>query len=209
MLQTPYEILNIDPTKDKMAIRRAYVREMKKHHPDHGGDPHQFRLIQDAYDDLINNRYKEDVIVTEVSLPLINFMVGCTATIKLQRGPYKDMVFEFEVPPITYPGTSVEFYDRNSTRRKIRVKLHEQITNAYTRLDSSVIIRRQINTSEATKGHTLNIENFDGTTHTVTISPNTTADRLIFHIAGSGFYERDKTERGNLTIIVEVNNEGN
>jgi hypothetical protein len=34
-------------------IKRAYRREAKKHHPDHGGDNAAFRKIHQAYEDLI------------------------------------------------------------------------------------------------------------------------------------------------------------
>ena len=131
-------------------------------------------------------------------------MTGCVATVKMSRGPLEDMVFEFTVPAWSYPGSTVEFHDKHSTGRKIRVKLHELITNGYTRLDSSVIIRCRINTFEADAGQILAVENFDGSEHTVKVPPGTTANRLIYHIEGAGFYERDTTYRGNLTIIVEV-----
>jgi hypothetical protein len=42
-------ILGIDPTNDEDVIRKAYLTEAKKHHPDRGGDDMVFSAVQDAY----------------------------------------------------------------------------------------------------------------------------------------------------------------
>lgn len=203
----PYKILNIEPTDDKMAIRRAYVREAKKHHPDQGGDAEHFQDIQYAYEILINNRYEPEVIESDVRLSLYDLMYGCIATAFIDIGD-QGILVEFRVPPYTYPGTSIEFYDKRSTYQKIRVTLLESYTNKYTRLDSSILIRHPINKFEADAGTDIEIINFDGLIHTVNVSPKTTADRLIYHIPGAGFFDKSSKVRGDLTIIVEVNKEG-
>lgn len=203
----PFKILNLEPTEDKMAIRRAYVREAKQHHPDQGGNSEHFQDIQYAYELLVNNRYEPEVIESDVRLSLFDLMNGCIATAIIDIGE-KNLLIEFRVPPYTYPGTSIEFYDKRSTYKKIRVTLLESHTNEYTRLDSSVVIRRSINKFEATVGIDLEIVNFDGNAHTVKASPNTTADRLIYHISGAGFFDKNSKVRGDLTIIVEVKIEG-
>lgn len=204
----PYLVLNIEPTDDKMAIRRAYVRETKRHHPDHGGDAGHFRLIQKAYDGLINNEFEIEVIDTDVAIPLINLMEGCIATVAINNGTYQGTLFEISIPDFTYPGSTVEFSDKALTYRKIRVKLMETKTNEYTRIDSTIIVQKQINTTEAKNGVTLDIRNFNDKSYTINIPPDTTATRLIYNIPGAGFYERDSRVRGNLSIIVEVQHKG-
>jgi len=118
-----YDILNINPTSDKMAIRRAYVREAKIHHPDHGGAPTHFQKIQLAYHSLINDKHKNEVIETEVRIPLVDFLYGCVATAAVKISG-SDHIIKFTVPEKTYPGTQIEFFDI-STKRRIRVKLYE------------------------------------------------------------------------------------
>lgn len=200
----PYTTLQIPPTVDKMVIRRAYVTQTKVHHPDNGGDTEQFMRVQEAYDLLINKDLTHDLLVDEIPLSLNDLMKGCIATAIIGFDGVGGSIVEFQVPPYTFPGTYIEFYDKASTHAKIRVKILESQTDAYTRMDTSIIFRRQINKRQALKGLPINIVNFDGNTHTVTISPDTTANRLIFHIPGEGFYEHKSCVRGNLTIIVEI-----
>lgn len=200
----PYTLLNIAPTVDKMAIRRAYVTQMKIHHPDQGGDNDHFVMIQKAYNSLINSNLTLDKVVNEINLPLKDFMHGCIATAIIGFDGLGGSLVEFKVPAYTYPGTYIEFYDKASTNAKIRVKVTESQTNDYTRLDTNIIARRQINTRQAAQGITVTIENFDGGLHHVAISPDTTANRLIYHIPGEGFYERNACVRGNLIIIIEI-----
>ena len=53
-MQTPYEILGVEPSASSDAIRRAYRRLAKQHHPDvNPGKPEaadKFKAIASAYD---------------------------------------------------------------------------------------------------------------------------------------------------------------
>jgi DnaJ-class molecular chaperone len=122
----------------------------------------------------------------------------------LKHGVYRGTVLEFKVPPFTYPGTIIEFYDLGSTHQLVRVKVTEIITTAYTRMDTNIVVTHSINTLEAELGTTFNITNFDGVKHTFKVSPETTANRLIYTTDDAGFYNKKSRNRGNLTIIVEV-----
>jgi DnaJ-class molecular chaperone len=204
----PYKILNIAPTDDKMAIRRAYVTETKKHHPDVGGDGAHFNKIQKAYEILVKGEWKPEPLETDVRLDLVKMWTGCIAMAIFTDENERIHVAEFKIPPYTYPGQIVEFYDEGSTGRMIRVKLLETITNEWKRLDSRIVIKRTINIFDAKAGIDVKVENFDGVTHIVNVPPKTTADRLIYYIEGAGFYEKNTRIRGDLTIIVEVQKEG-
>jgi DnaJ-class molecular chaperone len=200
----PYDILNIDPTDDKMAIRRAYVREAKIHHPDQGGDRNHFENIQTAYELLVKGNFDAETVETEVRLSLVDFLYGCVATAGVFIEGQGGHIIKFRVPEKTIPGTKIEFLD-HSTKRRVRVTLYEDQSKDFSRLDSSIVIRRTINTHEAKVGRDVQIENFDGQTHIVNVSPETTADRLIYHVNGAGFIDKETRDRGNLTIIIEVN----
>jgi DnaJ-class molecular chaperone len=202
---TPFTVLGIAPTHDKMAIRRAFVREMKLHHPDQGGDAEQVQLIQAAYTQLITRIPVKQgtVIKTDMVMSLNDLLTGCIATAVIKTGLHKGTAFEFRVPPMTYPGTVIEFND-NLTAKKICVKLNELITHEYTRLDESIVITHTINTLEAELGTSIEVINFNNLTYNVTVSPGTTADRLIYNFTGDGFYDNQSRIRGNLTVIVEV-----
>jgi len=45
-----WEVLGVDRMADNATIRLAYIRLAKQHHPDAGGDPTLFTLVQKAYD---------------------------------------------------------------------------------------------------------------------------------------------------------------
>jgi len=208
----PFEILNIEPVKDKMVIRRAYVRETKLHHPDQGGDPEHFQKIQDAYDLLVNSRKptynkKQEVMECEVRLSLSDLLYGCEATVLVEKQG-KPSIVQVRVPPYSYPGTYIEFDDTSSTGRRIRVKLNENQVSEFSRLDSNIVVKRQINSNEAKQGTDLVIDNFDGQEYVINVSANTSADRLIYSIPNAGFFEKDTKARGCLTIIVEIQKEG-
>jgi DnaJ-class molecular chaperone len=202
---TPFEILQIAPTDDKMAIRRAYVIAAKANHPDvTGDDGEQFQIIQTAYDSLIDADFKQTTIDTTVSLELADFLFGCRATVVLKAGPFRGTVLEFDVAAFTDPGTTVEFYDSGSTNRQVRVTLMETIKDTYTRRGNGIVILKQINMLEAELGTTMTVTNFDGIPHTITIAPETTANRLIYIFNEAGFYNKQTHHRGTLTIIVGI-----
>jgi len=50
----PWSTLNIDRTATADEIKLAYRKLARDHHPDLGGDPDQFRQVQQAYDQLTN-----------------------------------------------------------------------------------------------------------------------------------------------------------
>jgi DnaJ-class molecular chaperone len=50
-----YETLEVDRGADKDAIRRAYMKLSKQHHPDRGGDAEKFKEIQKAYETLYDD----------------------------------------------------------------------------------------------------------------------------------------------------------
>lgn len=180
-------------------LRRAYVREVKKHHPDCGGTAENFLEFQEAYNLLTGD---DECHAIEIFLPLADLFNGCIATATVDLGKLDTSTIEFVVPPFTYPGTELEFSDNRLTSRKIRIILQELVIDDFKRHDSDIIIERKITKTEATAGIILKIANFDKTFHHVAISPQTTADQLIFNICGHGFCKKNANHRGNLIIIV-------
>lgn len=51
-MQSPFEVLGVDPGADEDEIRRAYRQRAKETHPDQGGARRQFRLVKTAYEEL-------------------------------------------------------------------------------------------------------------------------------------------------------------
>jgi len=53
-VESPFEILGVDPDADETEIVRAYRRRVKETHPDHGGSADAFQRVQTAYEALQN-----------------------------------------------------------------------------------------------------------------------------------------------------------
>ena len=49
----PCSVLGLDRSADLEEIRRAYLKLAELHHPDRGGDPKRFKLIREAYEQLL------------------------------------------------------------------------------------------------------------------------------------------------------------
>jgi DnaJ-class molecular chaperone len=200
----PFKLLNIPPTNDKMAIRRAYVQAVKKHHPDvTGNDSTHLQQITQAYHQLIDTDFTQDYIDTAVTLSLADFLYGCVATVILKDAAYYGTVIEFTVSPFTYPGTTVEFYNMGSTNKLVRVKLNETVDQTYSRCDQDITVQKQINILDAELGTTINVTNFDGTIRIITIPPETDANQLTYMFNGDGFYNKNN-KRGTLTVVVSI-----
>jgi DnaJ family protein A protein 2 len=56
----PYSILGVARDASKEDIKKAYRKLAMKHHPDKGGDPVKFQEISNAYDDLTNDKPRQD-----------------------------------------------------------------------------------------------------------------------------------------------------
>lgn len=200
----PFSLLEIDPTSDKIAIRRAYVQAAKKHHPDSGGDPDRFQKIQYAYELLINNRYTPRVIKTKIKLQLHELLRGCVATAVIGLNKKRAQFIEFTVPANTIPGTKIEFFDQSAGNNKISVTVDVDRSDEYVLLNEHVVFQKKINKMEALQGTEIEIINFDKRTHTIEIPPNTTAKKLTYEIQDAGFIDTKHKKRGNLIIVVEV-----
>jgi ferredoxin len=60
-VESPFEILGVDPDADEEAVERAYRRRVKESHPDHGGSAEEFQAVRTAYEAIITgevDRYR-------------------------------------------------------------------------------------------------------------------------------------------------------
>lgn len=49
----PWEVLGVTRDSSEDVVKKAYRKLAMKHHPDKGGDPEQFKVIQSAYDKIV------------------------------------------------------------------------------------------------------------------------------------------------------------
>ena len=55
----PYQVLGLHSGAHIRVVKAAYRQLAQEHHPDHGGDPKEFKTIQKAYDRILEERQKQ------------------------------------------------------------------------------------------------------------------------------------------------------
>ena len=63
-MDSPFDILGIDPDADDAEIDRAYRQRAKETHPDQGGSSSEFQLVKTAYEE-IKSGYRSEVRTDE------------------------------------------------------------------------------------------------------------------------------------------------
>jgi len=65
-VQSPFEVLGVDPDADEDEIRRAYHQRAKDLHPDQGGTRREFRILKAAYEEVSRGDGRDwDEVVTD------------------------------------------------------------------------------------------------------------------------------------------------
>ncbi len=59
-MESPFDVLRLDPDADEQAIDRAYRQRVKETHPDHGGSAEEFQLVSAAYEELTEGTVNEE-----------------------------------------------------------------------------------------------------------------------------------------------------
>lgn len=58
-MESPFEVLEVDPDSDDAAIERAYRERVKEAHPDHGGSAEEFQRVRSAYEAIASDTLAE------------------------------------------------------------------------------------------------------------------------------------------------------
>lgn len=58
-MDSPFDVLRIDPSADEAEIEQAYRRRVLETHPDRGGSTEEFQAVRSAYEDVLAGRYDE------------------------------------------------------------------------------------------------------------------------------------------------------
>jgi curved DNA-binding protein CbpA len=61
-VDSPFDVLGLDPDADDAAIRDAYRRRVKEAHPDRGGSTREFQRVKEAYEKIQNGWEPDDRI---------------------------------------------------------------------------------------------------------------------------------------------------
>jgi len=59
-VESPFEILDIEPDADEDAIERAYRARVKEVHPDHGGSVEAFQSVRAAYEEALSEQWDSE-----------------------------------------------------------------------------------------------------------------------------------------------------
>lgn len=58
-MDSPFDVLGIDPGADEAEVVRAYRRRVKEAHPDHGGSADEFKAVRAAYEEIVSGEAPE------------------------------------------------------------------------------------------------------------------------------------------------------
>jgi ferredoxin len=51
-VESPFDVLSVEPDADEETIKEAYREKIKDVHPDHGGSAREFQLVRSAYEEI-------------------------------------------------------------------------------------------------------------------------------------------------------------
>jgi ferredoxin len=51
-VESPFDVLSVEPDADEAEIKEAYRERIKNAHPDHGGSAREFQLVRAAYEEI-------------------------------------------------------------------------------------------------------------------------------------------------------------
>ncbi|WP_123538034.1 ferredoxin Fer [Halosimplex salinum] len=60
-MESPFDVLSVDPDADAEEIQEAYRERIKDAHPDHGGSAREFQLVRAAYEEIKDGGAEEAV----------------------------------------------------------------------------------------------------------------------------------------------------
>jgi len=66
-VNSPFEVLRVDPDADEEAVREAYRERMKETHPDQGGSVRAFQAVRAAYEQVLSGEYDRPEATGETS----------------------------------------------------------------------------------------------------------------------------------------------
>jgi len=64
-MDSPFDVLGIDPGADEAEVVRGYRRRVKEAHPDHGGSADEFKAVRAAYEAIVSGETGADAVEGE------------------------------------------------------------------------------------------------------------------------------------------------
>lgn len=191
-----FKLLNLEPTGDKRALRRAYSRAIKDAHPDYGGSTSKVQKIINAFNVLKQQSW---TINTTIPIDLKTFLTGDNLN-AIVKSETETFLVNFDVPPFTDIGSIIEV---KSNGYLLSIKLTEK-ESKFVQLGSTIMLT--VNIPKDFKGDKFKFRNFDDTECELDLKELDLGPHVndvkgqIF--PGKGFFRKSKN-RGDLLVFVE------
>lgn len=186
-----FHILGLTPTKDKNLIKSSYRTLVKLHHPDNGGDIEKFRLIDNAYKNIINNLdftdnfiYNENIITIDLVISIKDAYNGNTITYFNKKLNSNIMV---NIPSLFEDNNVIVSFSNYKIHHKLIIKEDK----VYKKDKLNLIHNIGISSLFAIFGGFLNIKTIDNKDEQIFI-PATTQNGYEIKLEKKGFKKDNK-----------------
>lgn len=218
-MRTHYEVLGVEPTACLSEIKKAHTRLVKAHHPDVGGDPAYFSLIQEAYtvlrDEDLRDEYDmssaglltNDDIIVHHDISLEDSLTGASHEITYNLTNGESVSFEISIPKnvkhntfLKYPGMGDNLLER-LPRGDLYVKISIVNNTDWIVNNNDIATTVNINLLDFLVGCDILLTTPDGRSVSLTVSPSSPINGVV-ELKKEGLDLGEETHRGDLYVFL-------
>jgi DnaJ-class molecular chaperone len=203
-LNNPWDVLGIHPDSNISEVKKAYKSLSRIHHPDKGGKVADWLAIADAYETIKSKEYipilqSTNTQLLNLKLSLKQQILGVDDIIAVEDGD-SEIYMNVKIPPGAISGDKIQVSQDN---KKYIINIKDKAHSVFTRQGTSLIMYKKVSVIEALKRTPILIEGPTNEYIEVEL-PEEIKTGTILTLAKHGLYDRNKRQRGNLKIHLNV-----
>lgn len=219
-----YQVLGVTPNSTPEEIKKAYKKLASKHHPDKGGDPEQFKRVQEAYENITNPTAQrhpfEDVEFGDLFRHAVRKNPDSIMRLRLDLEDMytgKSMVinnvgngFTLTVPPGVREGTRYKVPGKGKQPYAqfppgdLIVEVQCNMPDSYARKNNDLYKRITVDALDAITGTTISIDHINNKSYNIKISAGCQEGEKI-RLKGLGMPDPGNAQHfGDMYLIVHI-----